>query len=194
MGIDWRPPRLETARLVLRGIEESDIDSIFAYASSPTISRYVLWETHQTRDDTVSFFRDFVLPNYLERLPDYGICLKESTGIVIGTIGCRRVGGSKHALELGFVLSEAFHRRGIMPEAAAAVISNVFGNMDVERIQAHSMAENTASQRVMQKVGMKHEGCLRSALFHRGRFWDMEMYSILRSEWSKRQGNENSRQ
>jgi ribosomal-protein-alanine N-acetyltransferase len=111
---------------------------------------------------------------------------------VIGTIGCRRIGGSKHTLELGFVLSEALHGRGIMPEAAAALIEYVFANMDVERIQAHSMAENTASQRVMQKIGMKHEGCLRSALFHRGRFWDMEMYSILRSEWSKRQKNENS--
>jgi ribosomal-protein-alanine N-acetyltransferase len=71
-----------------------------------------------------------------------------------------------------------------MPEAARALLDYVFANTNVERVQAHSMAENVPSQRVMQKIGMRHEGRLRSALFHRGRFWDMEMYSILRGEWT----------
>lgn len=178
---------MQTPRLILRALDERDVDAIFAYASSPTVTQYVLWDTHQTKDDTRGFIRDYVVPSYREKIPDsFGICLKEAPETVIGTIGCRRVGGSTHTLEMGYVLSEAFHGRGIMPEAAAAMLDYVFANTDVVRVQAHSMAENVASQRVMQKIGMRHEGCLRSALLHRGRFWDMEMYSILRREWKRR--------
>jgi ribosomal-protein-alanine N-acetyltransferase len=185
MGIDWRPPTLQTPRLILRGLEESDADAIFAYASSPTVTQYVLWEKHQSKDETLGYLRDHVLPRYLEKTPEpYGICLKETPETVIGTIGCHRVGGLNRTMEMGYVLSESYHRRGIMPEAAAALLDYVFANTDTERVQAHSMAENVPSQRVMQKIGMRHEGCLRSALFHRGRFWDMEMYSILRGEWT----------
>ena len=190
MGVDWRPPQLQTSRLVLRGLEESDVDAIFAYASSPTITRYVLWETHANKEATPAFLRDHVMPHYLERVPEpYGICLKESPQIVIGTVGCFWNKHANRTMDMGYVLSEAHHRRGIVAEAARAVLDYVFANTDVERVQAHSVAENVPSQRVMQKIGMTREGCLRSALFHRERFWDVEKCSVLRAEWERgRQG------
>jgi [ribosomal protein S5]-alanine N-acetyltransferase len=183
MDADWRPPALQTSRLILRALEEADVDAIFAYASSPTITRYVLWETHADRQATLAFLREHVMPHYQQMLPEYGICLKESPHIVIGTVSCFWNKQANRTMEMGFVLSEAYHRRGIMPEAAWAALDYVFANTNVERVQAHSIAENLPSQRVMQKIGMTREGRLRSALLHRGRFWDLEMYSILRAEW-----------
>jgi RimJ/RimL family protein N-acetyltransferase len=186
MGVDWRPPPLQTSRLILRGLEESDADAILAYASSPTITRYVLWETHTSKEATLTFLREHVMPHYLEKVPEpYGICLKESPQIVIGTVGCFWNKQANRTMEMGYVLSEAYHRRGIVAEAARAVLGYVFANTDVERVEAHSVAENVPSQQVMQKIGMTREGRLRSALFHRGRFWDIEMYSVLRAEWER---------
>jgi RimJ/RimL family protein N-acetyltransferase len=46
------------------------------------------------------------------------------------------------------------------------------------------MAENVASARVLEKLGLAYEGTHRSALFHGGRFWDLRMYAALRSEWA----------
>jgi ribosomal-protein-alanine N-acetyltransferase len=63
------------------------------------------------------------------------------------------------------------------------VIDYAFGKFEVERIQAHTMAENSASTRVLEKLGMVKEGTARSALLHRGRFWDLHYFSILRGEW-----------
>src|SRR5260221_10404862 len=183
MPIDWRPPRLETPRLILRGIEESDADAVFAYASSPTITRYTLWDSHKDMNDTIAFVRDYAMAGYLEKLPDpYAICLKSDPDRVIGTLGASWAKRTNRCMELGYVLSEAYHGQGIVPEAARAMLGHLFAAYEVERVQAHCMTPNVASARVMQKIGMTFEGTLRSSLFHRGAFWDMHMYSILRRE------------
>ena len=54
---------------------------------------------------------------------------------------------------------------------------------ELVRLQAHAMAENAASARVLEKIGLAYEGTHRSALFHRGRFWDRHSYAVLRAEW-----------
>jgi ribosomal-protein-alanine N-acetyltransferase len=184
MPIDWRPPQLETPRLILRGIEESDADAVFAYASSPTISRYTLWDSHKDMNDTLEFVRDYASAGYLEKLPDpYAVCLKSDPDRVIGTLGASWAKRTNRTMELGYVLAEAYHGQGIMPEAARALLGHLFAAYDVERVQAHCMTPNVASARVMQKIGMMFEGTLRSSLFHRGAFWDMHLYSILRREF-----------
>jgi ribosomal-protein-alanine N-acetyltransferase len=43
------------------------------------------------------------------------------------------------------------------------------------------MVENAASARVLEKLGLQFEGTHRSALFHRGRFWDLKMFAAIRS-------------
>ena len=69
-----------------------------------------------------------------------------------------------------------------MPEAVRAVIRFGFGRMELNRIQARCVAENTASARVMEKVGMTYEGTLRESEYIKGALRDMKIYSILRRE------------
>jgi ribosomal-protein-alanine N-acetyltransferase len=84
--------------------------------------------------------------------------------------------------ELGYVLSREHRGKGLMPEAVRAVIRFGFGRMELNRIQARCVAENTASARVMEKVGMTYEGTLRESEYIKGAFWDIKIYSILRRE------------
>jgi [ribosomal protein S5]-alanine N-acetyltransferase len=65
--------------------------------------------------------------------------------------------------ELGYVLSREHWGKGLMPEAVRAVIRFGFGRMELNRIQARCVAENTASARVMEKAGMTYEGTLRES-------------------------------
>jgi ribosomal-protein-alanine N-acetyltransferase len=181
---EWRPPKLETPRLILRGVTEADADAIFEYAHNPKVSHYTLWEPHADRDATLQFIREYVKASYLEHsLDPLGMCLKERPDWVIGTIGCRWNKRANRAMEMGFAIGEAYWGRGYTAEAAKVVLNYAFAETDVERVQAHCMIENHASERVMQKLEMTLEGTLRSGLFHRGRFWDMRLYSILRREW-----------
>ena len=58
--------------------------------------------------------------------------------------------------------------------------------MQLNRVEAKCVDENESSERVMQKVGMQYEGTARSALFIKGRFRDIKIYSILREEYLKK--------
>jgi ribosomal-protein-alanine N-acetyltransferase len=179
----WRPPILETPRLRLRPFEESDVDALFAVARNPNVTRFTLWDAHRTPDDARAFLRDCALASYLERLPDpYALVLKEGDAL-IGAAGARWASQKDRCMEFGYWLAEPFWGRGLAVEAGRALLNHLFASYDVERIQAHFMEGNTASGRVLEKLGLTFEGVHRRGLFHRGRFWDLHWYAVLRDEW-----------
>lgn len=179
-------PTLETQRLKIRPITFEDAPSIFAYAKNPNVSRFTLWEPHQSLKDSETFIKEYVFPNYLNLIPEpFAVTFKENITHVIGTVGCFWVDKSSHSMELAYSYGEEYWGKGIACEAGKAILKYCFENLNAIRIQARCKKENTASAKVMQKLGMRFEGTLRSSLFHRGKHWDMEYYSILKSEFSK---------
>ncbi len=178
-------PELETERLLLRKMRLDDAEAMFAYASDPEVTRYVLWDTHRSIEDSESFLR-FAIEGYEKGdFGGWGVVLKDS-GVFIGTCGLDAGYAPEHArAELGYVLSREHWGKGLMPEAARAVIAFGFGSMGLNRIQARCIAENTASARVMEKAGMTYEGTLRESEFIKGAYRDMKLYSILRHEYRR---------
>ena len=182
-GIFRDLPELETERLLLRKMRLDDAEAMFVYASDPEVTRYVLFETHRSVEDSKSFLR-LALEGY-ERgdFGGWGVVLKDS-GAFVGTCGMDAGYAPEHArAELGYVLSREHWGRGLMPEAVRAVIRFGFGRMGLNRVQARCIAENVASARVMEKAGMAYEGTLRESEFIKGAYRDMKLYSILRREY-----------
>jgi ribosomal-protein-alanine N-acetyltransferase len=174
----WNPPILETERLLLRPLEPSDAAAIFEYASNPNVSRFTLWEPHKTIKDSESYVLDYALPYYREKTPEpLGLALKDNPRKIIGTVGCFWTSKQAKAMELAYALAEEHWGKGIVAEASQAVMDYCIKEFSLKRIQARCKVENKASARVMEKVGMTYEGTLRSAIFHRGRFWDMSYYA-----------------
>jgi [ribosomal protein S5]-alanine N-acetyltransferase len=66
------------------------------------------------------------------------------------------------------------------------ILRFAFEELDLHRVYASHMTNNPASGRVMQKIGMMHEGCLREHYFKDGRFVTTEQYGILKSDWLNR--------
>jgi ribosomal-protein-alanine N-acetyltransferase len=181
------PPTLETDRLILRPLQESDAEAIFSYCSNPNVSRYTLWEPHTSIEDAEQFLRSYVFPKYEKKVPEpFGICFKGAVDSVIGTVGCFWASEANRCLELAYALAEPHWGQGIVVEAAKAVVDFVFAEYGIERLQCRCKAENIPSARVMEKLGMKREGTLRAATFHRARYWDMHYFSLLREEWENR--------
>ena len=178
-------PTLETKRLILRKMTLDDARAVFAYASDPDVTRYVIWNMHRTIEDSKSFLRSLVEGYENAEAADWGIVCKEN-GRFIG--GCGIAGWSlEHArAELGYVLSREYWGRGLMPEAVRAMIHFGFERMGLNRIEARCIAENAASEGVMEKVGMTHEGTLRQREFIKGAYQDIKLYAILKSEYRPR--------
>lgn len=175
--------KIETERLILRRFELSDAKEMFDnYTSHEKVTAYLTWKPHKSVEDTKQYLKEVVLPAY-QKLDCYrwAIVLKEN-GQVIGVIDAPLSVDKNKKAQLGWVIGDKYWGRGIMPEAGKAVLQYLF-NIGYERIEAIHFVDNKKSGRVMQKIGMKHEGTLRK--FHidaNGKLIDCEMYSIIDSD------------
>lgn len=192
--LDWRPPPLATARLVLRPFEEADAAPLFPLAANPHVTRFTLWEHHLTVADTRVFVVDYARSRYAEGVPEpYAICLKsDPRGWPIGSVGVFWASEPNRTMELGYWVGEPFWGQGFAAEACRAVVGHAFAAHAPERIQARVIAGNAPSSRVLEKLGFRYEGTLRAALTRRGRQEDVLMYAALKAEWAPASGGEAS--
>lgn len=88
--------------------------------------------------------------------------------------------------ELGYWIGKPYWGRGYCTEAARAIVRYGFDDLHLHRIHSSHFASNPASGRVMQKIGMTREGCLRQHIRKWGQWEDVVLYGILRSQWQSR--------
>jgi RimJ/RimL family protein N-acetyltransferase len=92
------------------------------------------------------------------------------------------------SVELGFLLNERYWGHGYATEAAAVVLWFGFVGLKLNRIYARDLASNTASARVLTRVGMKREGVLREFERKPKGSEDAVMRAILRRGWGPKPG------
>lgn len=85
--------------------------------------------------------------------------------------------------ELGYWIGVPYWGSGYATEAAGAVVRFGFETLSLNRIYAMHFARNPQSGRVLQKIGMRHEGSLRQHLKKWDEYVDLECYAILRAEF-----------
>lgn len=84
--------------------------------------------------------------------------------------------------DLGYWLGRDGWGRGVATEAGRAVVAWAFDTWGANRVQAHHIARNHSSGRVLEKLGMQREGCLRQGHRRWGRFEDVVLYAALRDD------------
>jgi ribosomal-protein-alanine N-acetyltransferase len=172
-------PTLGTERLILRKMVLNDAEAVFAYASNSEVSRYTLWETHRSIEDSRAFL-EFATQKYENGgEPDWGIVYR-GNGCLVGACGLVNWEAEHARAEVGFVLSREYWGRGLMSEAVRAILRFGFERMNLNRIEARCIAENAASARVMEKAGMVYEGTLRQREYIKGTYRDIKLYAILK--------------
>lgn len=179
-------PTLETERLVIRRMTMRDAEDMFAYSKDPEVARHVLWDAHRSISESKAYIR-YTLRKYRLGDPASWCIVWKETSTVIGTIGFMWWQSDNNAAEVGYSLSRAYWNRGIMTEALAAVIEYGFREAGIHRIEAQHEVTNPASGAVMRKCGMRLEGTLRGRLYNKGRYVDVDLYSILREEYFTRE-------
>ena len=174
--------RLETKRLILRRLTESDADAIFRnWASDPKVTRFLTWPTHKDVNVT-RYVLETWLPLYGKQ--DYyhwAITLKENGEEPIGTIH-GLVNDDLEQITVGYCLGRAWWHRGIMSEAAQAVIDFFFDQVHANSICSYHDPNNPHSGMVMKHCGMKYEGTRRASDRNNTGICDISWYSILRTE------------
>lgn len=179
---------LTTDRLVLRDFVESDWPAVLAYQNDPRYLRLYAW-TERTPDDVRAFVGRF-LDQQLEtpRLKYQLAVVLRADGNLIGNVGIRMPAADSHAAEIGYELDPQHWGRGYASEAARAIVRFGFQELHLHRISARCLAENTASARVLEKLGMRLEGRLRDAEHFKNRYWDVLLYAVLAHEGWRPEG------
>ena len=90
--------------------------------------------------------------------------------------------GPAQAGTTGYWIGEPFARAGYMREAIGAVIHYAFATLDLSRIEAGCLPENTPSRRLLESSGYKYEGVAQSYLQIAGRWRNHVLYANLRND------------
>lgn len=176
---------LETPRLLLRELAESDAAAANRYESDPEVMRYMAYE-----DCTLEDSREYLAGNVFEivRRPrlvfDLGIVPKSAQdGGIVGRVGLRLTSAYRQEATLWFLLRRECWGLGYATEASRAMVAFAFQELRVHRVQADCDPRNLRSAHVLEKLGMTREGHLRENLFIRGEWCDAMLFSVLAHEW-----------
>jgi [ribosomal protein S5]-alanine N-acetyltransferase len=174
---------LTTERLVLRDFVESDWEAVLAYQQDPLYLRYYEW-TSRTGEEARAFMQRFL--DQQRQVPrikfQFAVTLKAS-GQLIGSCGVRRDSPAAREADMGYELDPKHWMQGYATEAGRAVLDFGFSHMDLTRVTAWCIADNVASARVLEKLGMKLEKRMRRHQYFKGKWWDTLWYAILYKEW-----------
>ena len=176
-------PTIETARLLLREIVQSDAPALFAVHGDPESMKW--FGVDPIADEAaagklVDLFAGWrAMANPGTR---WGIQIKGQASLA-GTCGLFGWNRGWRKCTVGYELHPKARGHGYMQEALRACLSWGFENMQLNRIEAQVHPQNTASVRSVERVGFKREGLLRQLGFWSGQFHDMYQYSLLRQEW-----------
>ena len=162
-GVVGPPPEsFETPRLRLRRPTLADAPDVFAYASDPEVTRLLAFRTHRVVATVEDFLRELAAAT--ERGERFAWAITEAGSHRL--IGMAEVRLQTGKAEIGYVLSKPFWGRGYMAEALRPVVDWALRQESIHRVWAFCDAENRASSRVLEKLGMEREGTLRKWFVH----------------------------
>lgn len=177
-------PTLETARLVLRPLFQSDAARIQALAGNKAIAAMTGTIPHPYPLEAATSW----IATHEEKFrkgtaAEFGIVLRATNEL----IGCIALGVFKahQKAELGYWIGVDHWGQGYCSEAAVEVVRYGFEQLGLNKVTSRHMTSNPASGRVMMKAGLKPEGILVQDLLKDGVFHDMAVYGLVRGEWSR---------
>lgn len=164
-GAPALPAELHTGRLHLRRPTMADSAALFAeYGQDPDVTRYLVWRPHADAASFERFLRSALQASAPDRQERWVWVLTLAGSD--SPVGMLDVQLKERRLAVGYVLARRCWGQGYMPEALQPIVDVALRQDAVHRVWAVCDVENRASARVLEKVGMRHEGILRRFMVH----------------------------
>ncbi|HEU4568089.1 MAG TPA: GNAT family N-acetyltransferase [Marmoricola sp.] len=184
-GLDWP---LRTERLTIRPATPDDVDATWRFRRLPEVGEWIT-RAPQTRAEYAEQFLDedrlaktLVVELEGEVIGDLMLSIEDAWAQAEVADRARGV-----QAELGWVLDPAHAGHGYATEAVEGLIRFCFERLGLRRVTANCFADNVASRRLMERVGMRLELHTRQESLHRsGRWLDGLGYALLADEWRAR--------
>jgi [ribosomal protein S5]-alanine N-acetyltransferase len=177
------PAVLEGPRIRLRPVQPGDAKRTFAWYNNPEIVAPFDRFSVDTYEDFERSLRE-AADDPTSLAPRYVVALRE-TDEPIGFVGHYVPHPVLETIDVWYVIGDRRARRkGYATEAVGLLLTHLFATTPLPRMGATCDVENLASVALLERLGFKREGVLRSALFHHARWHDIAVYGVMRDEWA----------
>lgn len=172
---------LQTARLHLREFDNADIPVLHAYNLHPAFRRYESglpvseYQFHQ-------IVQGIIAEQAQPPRKRYHFVISRAAQVVGSCYVAIRDMDHRQG-EIGYMIGFEHWGDGYATEAARALLKLGFETLHLHRIYANAISENSASLRVLEKIGMRREGLLCETDYFQNRWWDTCIYALLEDNW-----------
>ena len=175
-------------RVRLRGIERSDLPFFQQWLNDPEVADGLATYLPLSMADEEQWFERMARSQQEEK--PLAIDLNEKgSWRLIGNIGLFNLEWVNRSAEFGiFIGDKSCWNKGYGTEAVQLLLQHGFETLNLHRIYLRVYSTNPRARRSYEKVGFVLEGTLREAVYRHGRYADVHMMSVLRSEWNAAEG------
>lgn len=169
---------IETERLILKPLKEGDAQALYEIFSDHDVMKY--WNTSpwQSISDAKSFIKNSTEAMHSNSEIVLGIYLKSNDTLLGKILLFNYVQESRRA-EIGFGIGSHFWGKGIVSEAAKALVAYAFDTLNLRRIEAEIDPDNVSSGNVLKRLGFIKEGVLRERWEINGAVSDSALYGLI---------------
>jgi [ribosomal protein S5]-alanine N-acetyltransferase len=173
---------LETDRLLLRDVKPSDLDEYVDHMTPEYYWRDIAIEP-LTPVIVAQLLKVFIASQSKDPRRDYlfAVVHKHSEEF-IGSCGVLIRSFAASQAEIFYAVAARHAGNGFATEIGRALLRFSFDGLKLHRVSAQCSPENTASRRIMIKIGMREEGVFRDYVRARGEWWSSAQYAILSTD------------
>jgi ribosomal-protein-alanine N-acetyltransferase len=173
-------PLIETGRLLLRQLRDTDVDEIYFLRTDERVMRFLDRPPAKSKAEAAVYITTINQQIQNGDAILWGITCKPDDRI-IGSICFWRFEKEHYRAETGYVLHPAYHGKGIMKEALNAVLVYGFESLHLHSVMANVSPDNAASIQLLKSAGFEQEGYLKENFFFNGLFLDTVVFGIVNS-------------
>lgn len=173
-------------RIRLRAIEREDVKKFLEWVNDPEVTFGLSLFLPMSLTDEERWFDGIAHRSPSEK--PLGIDLRDGEGWrLIGNCTFFDVDTVARSGELGIMIGDkSAWNKGLGTETMRLLLRHGFETLNLNRVMLRVYAENPRAVRAYEKAGFKLEGTLREAVFKRGKYGDVHIMSVLKSEWESR--------
>lgn len=170
-------PVIETPRLILRKISESDARDMYEYSCLESVTKYLTWMPHSSIKETERYIKLLEKRYRAGAFWDFGLEYRENSKF-IGTCGFTSFNISENSAEIGYVLAPGYWGKKLASEAAHAVMNFGFSVFGLDFMCARFIEGNISSSKVMSSLGMTFENIYKNSMYIKGEYKTIIEYKI----------------
>lgn len=179
---------LRTERLVLRAFTLEDFDALYAYQSRADVARFLPWGP-RTADEVRTALGTKIDHTSITSEGDFLAlaAVRADTDELIGDFILGWVSAEHGLGEIGYIVHPDHAGHGFATEGGREMLRLAFEELHLHRVIGRLEARNTASARVLEKLGMRLEAHLIENEYFKGEWQSELLYAILDRDWAELQ-------